>query len=654
MIQVIQLVNLAIPMPDLTRALLRRLGDVVDRMETLPWTRWLAVTAVASIPGVLLMGLVVATLARALRAADDLDTGVLAVRRPQATQLAEQRFANVVAEMAVAAAIPEPRVLIAERSSPNAVVLGADARHVTIVVSRSLLDLLDRDEMQGIAAHLVATIANGDVRAGARVALSLGLFGLITRLTGSIMDPGAAQLLPRLLLAALRPGSARARELLAAIADPFGGAAVGAARTAPRRGGGADKLSWREWTAMPFTGPLVMAGFFGGMVSSFVLSPLVALAWRQRKYLADSTAVRLTRNSDTLAEALQKMGAAGSAADLAPWAAHLAVVQDGPAGRGATLLSASPVPMFPGLERRLKALVRQGASVTVVERKVPPLAWLIGVPVGALVAALMSTVIAANTLPHFPGWRPQYWIGAMLGVVTAVLLYLFYRDLAPGVRGSQATYAASPEVPGHYDEGRRIYHSWRLWVLSGTIVFWSLTYVTVSAYVPTYLTRHYGLEPSRAAAVTSSFWIVFTVSVFLSGWLSDRLRLRKLVTAFGAITTGACFIIGSRLPVGTPETSLILLWSCTGFFAGFIYPSWCALYSETAESISPHGVGRAFGITATLSPIAGLFLNLGLPRVVESYGWSTWMLCAGFCCIGVALLVSAGKGPWWVAGKEAG
>ena len=87
---------------------------------------------------------------------------------------------------------------------------------------------------------------------------------------------------------------------------------------------------------MRFTGPLVMAGFFGGLVSSFVLSPLVALAWRQRKYLADSTAVRLTRNPDTLAEALQKMGPGGSALDLAPWAAHLAVVQDGPAGRSAT------------------------------------------------------------------------------------------------------------------------------------------------------------------------------------------------------------------------------------------------------------------------------------------------------------------------------
>lgn len=268
------------------------------------------------------------------------------------------------------------------------------------------------------------------------------------------------------------------------------------------------------------------------------------------------------------------------------------------------------------------------------------------------VGALLSTVIAANTLPHFPGWRPQYWIGAILGVITATVLFLFYRDLTPGVRGTDHTKTVSIEVPGHYDEGRLIYRSWRLWVLSGTIVFWSLTYVTVSAYVPMYLTRHYGLEPARASAVTSSFWIVFTASVFISGWLSDRLRLRKLVTAFGAITTGTCFIIGSRLPVGTPETTLILLWSCTGFFAGFIYPSWCALYSETAESISPHGVGRAFGITATLSPIAGLFLNLGLPRVVESYGWSTWMMCAGFCCIGVAVLVSAGKGPWWFPARS--
>lgn len=286
------------------------------------------------------------------------------------------------------------------------------------------------------------------------------------------------------------------------------------------------------------------------------------------------------------------------------------------------------------------------------------------------VGALMSTLIAAHTLPIWPGWRPQYWIGSGLGVTVAIVLYLFYRDLSPRVRGQvleKLADAGAPAAPAPavaagpagdlarvdaYADGRAVYRSARLWVLSGTIVFWSLTYVSVSAYVPTFLAQHHGMAPADAAAVTSWFWVLFTMSVFVSGWLSDRLRVRKTVTAFGGVTTGLCFLIGANLPLDASETTLSLVWSATGFFAGFIYPSWCALYSETAESISPHGVGRAFGITASLAPLSGLTLNLGLPRVVEHYGWSTWMMFAGFCCFGVAVLVAFGHGPWWVGRAE--
>jgi MFS family permease len=285
------------------------------------------------------------------------------------------------------------------------------------------------------------------------------------------------------------------------------------------------------------------------------------------------------------------------------------------------------------------------------------------------VGALMSTLIAAQTLPIWPGWRSQYWIAAILGLVTATVLWVFYRDLSARVRGqvleqqlreAQAEPAAAQAAAAQtaaedaYESGRRIYRSPRLWILSFTIVFWSLTYVTVSSYVPTYLTQHYGLEPARAAAVTSWFWIIFTCSVFVSGWLSDRLRVRKTITALGGVTTGVCFLVGANLPVGTPDVVLMALWSCTGFCAGFIYPAWCALYSETAEAISAHGVGRAFGITATLSPIAGLFLNLGLPRVVAAWGWPMWMTIAGLCCFGVASLVSFGQGPWLPRRQAAG
>jgi MFS family permease len=280
------------------------------------------------------------------------------------------------------------------------------------------------------------------------------------------------------------------------------------------------------------------------------------------------------------------------------------------------------------------------------------------------IGALMSTAVAAQTLPIWPGWRSQYWIAASLAGITALIIFVFYRDLSLRVRGKiqtstetepSATLAApapDPQAPDAYEDGRRVYRSPRLWLLSTVIVFWSLTYVTVSAYVPTFLTQHHHLEPARAAAVTSYFWIVFTVSVFISGWLSDKLRVRKTITAFGGATTGLCFIYGANLPTNTTETTLTLVWSMTGFFAGFIYPAWCAIYSETAESISPHGVARAFGITATLSPVAGVFLNLGLPRVVEIWGWSTWMTIAGVCCFFVTFLVAFGKGPWWVPANQ--
>lgn len=280
------------------------------------------------------------------------------------------------------------------------------------------------------------------------------------------------------------------------------------------------------------------------------------------------------------------------------------------------------------------------------------------------IGALMSTAVAAQTLPIWPGWRSQYWIAAVLAAITALVIYIFYRDLSLRVRGqilqsltaeqdqSESQSLSDLQESTAYDDGRLVYRSPRLWLLSIVIVFWSLTYVTVSGYVPTFLVQHHHLDPARAAGITSYFWILFTASVFISGWISDKLRVRKTVTAFGGITTGICFIVGSSLPADVPELTLVLVWSLTGFFAGFIYPAWCAIYSETAESISPHGVGRAFGITATLSPIAGLFLNLGLPRIVEQYGWSTWMMIAGICCFFTAALVSFGKGPWWVPAND--
>jgi OPA family glycerol-3-phosphate transporter-like MFS transporter len=274
--------------------------------------------------------------------------------------------------------------------------------------------------------------------------------------------------------------------------------------------------------------------------------------------------------------------------------------------------------------------------------------------------ALMSTAVAARTIPIWPGWRPQFWIAVVFALVTALVLGAFFRDLSSRVRGqvlhtladAQATAVESQRASHHppgYLDGTLVYRSGRLWLLGTTLVFWSLAYVTVAAWVPTSLTQQYGIEPAKAAGITSYFWLVFTASVFVSGWISDKLQVRKTVTAFGGLTTGICYFIGASMPVGTPYWKLALIWSATGFCAGFIYPAWCALFSETCEHLTPFGVARAFGFVGLLYPIAGVTLNLGLPVVVDHWGWPAWMQIAGASCIMCAILCSFGHGPWWVS-----
>jgi hypothetical protein len=41
------------------------------------------------------------------------------------------------------------------------------------------------------------------------------------------------------------------------------------------------------------------------------------------------------------------------------------------------------------------------------------------------------------------------------------------------------------------------------------------------------------------------WWLLPTTIMFLSGWLSDRLRVRKTVTAFGGVSAGACFLVSA-------------------------------------------------------------------------------------------------------------
>ena len=84
--------------------------------------------------------------------------------RPPSADPAEQRLVHLVAEVAIAAGVPAPRVLVVDDRVANAAVVGHSAADATIVVPRGLLDELGRDATGAVVADLLALGAGGDLR----------------------------------------------------------------------------------------------------------------------------------------------------------------------------------------------------------------------------------------------------------------------------------------------------------------------------------------------------------------------------------------------------------------------------------------------------------------------------------------------------------
>jgi len=407
------LANLIAPTVNLVEVLGKHVGPIFDAPEKTSIPEWVVLGFWAALPGLLFMAAMLFVMRRAVTLSGLLEGATFAVSPPNAQQLDEQRFRNVVAEMAVAAGIPEPRVLIADWNSENAAVFGARDGDAVIAVARPVLESLDRAQLQAVAAHLVGSIANGDMAIGVRVATTIGLFGVIARLgTAFTRRASLLRLLRTFFAAAFRPSPAAARAFIDEVADPF--------REEPPDQPAQDgqRTDWRTFVWMPFAGPIFATGFFGGIISSFVLEPLVSLAWRRRKYLADATAVRLTREPNALSDALQHLG--GGHTPLGAWGAHLCVVR--PALRSGGLFGGSVVPAFPALDRRLRALVTLGASSAPAPISLPIGKIAIVAPLMVIVAGLMA--LALVLLVWLSIGLSALFLGLPFGIIHMLLRWI--------------------------------------------------------------------------------------------------------------------------------------------------------------------------------------------------------------------------------------
>ena len=159
---------------------------------------------------------------------------------------------GLVQEVCIASGMPMPKVAIVYDDAPNAFATGRNPEHALIAFTTGILDVMDRDELQGVIAHEMSHVANRDTLVSAVAATTAGAIAI------------ASDILTRMMF--------------------FGGARI------------------RESNNNP------IALIFSLLI--LILAPLAALLLksaisRKRESLADATAVSFTRNPAGLRKALE-------------------------------------------------------------------------------------------------------------------------------------------------------------------------------------------------------------------------------------------------------------------------------------------------------------------------------------------------------------
>jgi heat shock protein HtpX len=193
----------------------------------------------------------------------------LVLAQSQAREVApgeEPQLRNIVETLSIGLGIIPPRIYVIDDTAPNAFATGRDPKHASIVVTRGLLDKLDRTELEGVIAHELSHVVNRDIR----------VMLLVTVLVGTVA------LLSDWMLRSFAWG--------------------GGARRGRDRGGG---------------GIILIVAIVLAILTPIVATLIQLAVSRQREYLADASGALLTRYPPGLANALRKIAADTEALEVA-------------------------------------------------------------------------------------------------------------------------------------------------------------------------------------------------------------------------------------------------------------------------------------------------------------------------------------------------
>lgn len=109
------------------------------------------------------------------------DKIVLAISRAKPVKKEDYPYLyNVVEGLTIAAGLPKQRCYIIDDTAPNAFASGRNPKNSVIVVTKGLLEKLNRAELEGVIAHEMSHIKNYDILVQTLAVVMVGIVALLS------------------------------------------------------------------------------------------------------------------------------------------------------------------------------------------------------------------------------------------------------------------------------------------------------------------------------------------------------------------------------------------------------------------------------------------------------------------------------------------
>ena len=227
-----------------------------------------------------------------------------------------------------------------------------------------------------------------------------------------------------------------------------------------------------------------------------------------------------------------------------------------------------------------------------------------------MVGAVGGQAPLAEVISHF-GWRPTLLSASVYGVLLSVVFLYVVRDRRPeGGDGAAA-------VPRQ--------HLWRsLSEVAAVPQVWAAGIIIAAVSVPLmafgglwgvpYMIQAHGMTRPEAAGAMSVILGSWGIGAPLLGWMSDRIRSRKIPLLAGTVVSFAAILVLIYVP-GLPRWTIFALLALNGFAGASAVICYASGRENTRSIVSGTTMGLinalSMGTTAVFQPLIGWLLDLG-------------------------------------------